>query len=148
MTSREAVEFFASKIELQAKSEGVHLTQAEKLMLRFSEVEPDGVKDLALAAQFEDDDKANEYDERMGALLLRSYEAEQNTPELNRQWIEARNALKGHDYYIWVMVWEVFPETMPNVLKRKPSSTVDYLLYIAVGLAVVGTVVYFALSSR
>lgn len=125
------------------------MTQAEKLMLRFSEVEPDGVKDLGLAAQFEDDDKTNEYDERMGALLLGAYEVEQNTPELNRQWIEARDALKGHDYYIWVMVWEVFPETMPNILRKvKPSSIVDYLLYVVVGLAVVGIAVYFAFNSR
>ena len=70
MTPREALEFFATRIELRAKSERVLLTESEKRVLRFSEVEPDGIKDLSLPAQFEND---NEFEERMGDLLLRAY---------------------------------------------------------------------------
>jgi hypothetical protein len=147
MTPRQAVEFFATKIEQQARSEDVHLTQSEKLMLRFSEVEPDGIKDAALAAQFEDDEKTNDHEEKMGQLLVRAYEQERDHPELRQKWTEAKDALKNHDYYIWVMAWNVFPETMPELPRGKPSKAIDYLIYIAVGLTVVAALVYFSLTS-
>ena len=42
------------------------------------------------------------------------------------------------------MVWEIFPESMPSPFKTKHRSFTDYLIYIAVGLTVVGA--YLALS--
>ncbi len=148
MTAREAVEFFATKIEEQAKRENVLMTGPKRMLLRFSEVEPDGINNPELASLLGEDDKEDEFDDLMGNLLLRSYEREQGSPELLQKWNAARDGLRNHEYYIWTMVWYVFPETMPDVKLGKPSSVTDYLLYVAIGLAVVAIAIYFGFNSR
>ena len=148
MTPREAVEFFATKIEQQAKVEKISLTEAEKLMLRFSEVESDGVHDVRLAAQFENEDKTDEFEEKMSGLLVRAYEHEQREPAQVQQWKNAKDTMLNHDYYIWCMIWSVFPETGPKISFGKRSSLKDYLIYTAIGLAIVATLVLLSLNSR
>lgn len=147
MTAREAVEFFASKIEQQAEVEHVSLTKGQKLLLRFSEVEPGAVKDPRVGEQFGSDDD-DEFEETMGELLVHAFELDEQNPGMLATWMEAKEAIKGHDFYIKVMVWDVFPELMPKLKLGKPSTVLDYLIYIAVACAVVAVVFYIALRSR
>ena len=148
MTPREAVEFFANKIEQQAAAENMPLTKEQKLLLRFSELEPGAVNDVRVAEQFATDEENDAFENRMGELLVNAYDRDQQSPANLTIWRGARDAIKDHDFYIQVMVWEVFPELMPRVKFGKPSSALDYLMYILFGCAVVAVVVYLALRSH
>ena len=148
MTPREAVEFFANKIEQQAAVENTPITKEQKLLLRFSEVEPGAVNDPRVAEQFASDEENDAFDNRMRELLVHAYDLDQQIPANLTVWKEARDAITDHDFYIQVMVWEVFPELMPRIKIGKPSSVLDYLMYILFACALVAIVVYLALRSR
>ena len=148
MTPREAVEFFARKIEDEATRENRRLTDSEKQTLRFSEVEADEWNDGKLPSLLEDEAKADEYENRMGDLLVIAYQREISNPIACATWEKAKAALIDHGYYIWATLWRVFPETKPHLTgDGKPGSLTDYLIYVLVGVAVVVVVVYVALRS-
>lgn len=148
MTPREAVEFFATKIESQAKAENVQLTDVEKLMLRFSEVEPDGLNDKGLFEQFDRDYEMDTYEQKMGDLLLRAYETDKVVPAMWTKWDEAKVSLGEHDYSILAMIWKVYPENnpFPPTPPRKPSTIWDHLIYVVVAICIVGILLFRILS--
>lgn len=146
MTARESVEFFARKIEQQAQSENVLLSDVEKRMLRFSEIEPDGVNDRQLCADFDREYDMDNYEQKIGDLLVRAYERDKYSPNELDQYPVAKSALGDHDYYIWFALWRIFPESRPGLPPRTPSSLQDNLIYLAVAFAVVAVLLYFVLN--
>ena len=148
MTPREAVEFFATQIEQQARTEDVHLTDVEKLMLRFSEIEPDGWNDRILWEQFDRDYEMEDYEQKMGDLLVRSYDRKKSDSTLGVRWKEAKSAMGKHDYYIWLAVWRAFPETEPGLPIPQPTTVKDQVIYLAVALAVIAVLLYYVFTGR
>jgi hypothetical protein len=103
MTASEALEFLANRIEQQAVSEGTLLTEIERKMLRWSEVEPGACKDVDISGRFERDFDADEWEEKIVRLAKRAYVADDKNPSAAQFWADARIALRGHDYYLLTM---------------------------------------------
>lgn len=104
MRAQDAITFLIERIDEQALRDGVQLSDVERRMLRWSEVEPGGINDPALNDQFEAECDSDEYEEKISNLLSRAYEHDKNDSRRNSQWDDAKNALKGHDYYLLVML--------------------------------------------
>jgi hypothetical protein len=103
MTSSEALEFVANRIERQATSEGVSLTEVERKMLRWSEVEPGACKEMDISERFEHEFDVDEWEEKIVELAKRAYVADDKSPVTAQFWADARIALRGHDYYLLTM---------------------------------------------
>jgi hypothetical protein len=104
-TPLQARQFFEDKIAQQADLEGVPLSSDERLMLTWSESEPDSIADPELvdrlAAEISDED----YEAKMAGLLERSYAADlARDSSAKATWTDAFRALKPADYYVGVMV--------------------------------------------
>ena len=104
MRSQDAITFLVAKLEEQARLDGVLMSDVERRMLRWSEVEPDGVHDLALNEQFASDCDTDEYEAKIALLLSRARDRDSRDPIQKSRWRDAKAALKGHDYYLMVML--------------------------------------------
>jgi hypothetical protein len=103
MTASEAVEFLANRIEQQAAAEDAQLTDIERKMLRWSEVEPGACKDLDVSESFEDDFDTDEWEQKIVRFAKRAYVADNRNPATAQFWTDAKIALRGHDYYLLTM---------------------------------------------
>jgi hypothetical protein len=136
MDSTAAKQFLISKVVEQAGIEHVSLSDVEKKMLYFTEVRPSLPDIYEVNAEFERNYDSDEYETKVVAFLKKARDRDKKQSSiLNQQWQEAIDALKNEDHYILVMVYRAFPEYR-NVLL--PTHRVrDYLIYIAIGIAVV-----------
>src|SRR4051812_34837749 len=105
MTPQAAVEYFAQRVEAQAKSEGLVLSPPEKRMLRWSEVTPGLEASAELNDAFEAACDTDEYEERVAGLLKRA-KRDSGAAEA-AIWEEAVQALRDQDAYILVMLDQV-----------------------------------------
>lgn len=104
-TPLQARRFFEDKIIQQADVDGAPLSPDERLMLTWSESEPDSIADPELvdrlAAEISDED----YEVKIADLLARSYAADlARDSTAKAMWTEAFRVLKQADYYIGIMV--------------------------------------------
>ena len=76
ITHTDARRFFEQRIVAQADAEDTPLSPDEQLMLKWSESEPDSVADPALAARLASIIFDDEYEQKIGKLLERSYAAD------------------------------------------------------------------------
>ena len=130
MDTYDGLEFIAVKIEQQAEFERTPLADIEKKMLRFSEVEPGPLgrdESLRVSEEFDQALDMDEYEVKIRTLAQRAYDRDREGPEGVVKWEEAKRALRGHDYYLLVMVQG----------DSRQSSRRDYVIYIAIGIAIV-----------
>jgi hypothetical protein len=104
-TPLQARRFFEDKIAEQAAVEGVTLTPDERLMLTWSETEPDSVADPELVARLADEISDEDYEAKITGLLARRYAADLARDSSSRTtWTDASRALGQADYYIGILV--------------------------------------------
>jgi hypothetical protein len=130
MDTYDGLEFLATKIEQQAEFEGASLADIEKKMLRFSEVEPGPLgreESVRVSEEFDQAHDTDKYEAKIRTLAQHAYDRDRQTPDGTEKWEQAKRALRGHDYYLLVM--------LPGNPAR--SSSRDYMIYIAVGIAFV-----------
>jgi hypothetical protein len=111
----EAKRLFVERVMMQARLEGVSLSDAERTMLSWSESDPDLVVDpqlpKTLAAEISDE----AYERKISGLLVRRFAAEvDQDPGAEAQWKQAVEVLRQGDHYIIIML----DAAVGNRLKR------------------------------
>ena len=129
----DAKKFMASKIVAEANLQGPPLSDGEQKLLLFSEQDPESPTDIP-EELLEDIDY--EYEKKITGLLKVAYDRDRGNPQELEQYQDAMQKLKGSDHYILVMA-------EPALAERHAAR--DVLIYIAIGLAVVGAAIAFAL---
>jgi hypothetical protein len=131
-----AKQFLIARILEEADLEHVHLSDVEKKMLYFTEVHPSLPDIYEINAEFERDYDSDEYEAKVVGLLKRARDQDsRSSSSQGLEWNDAIDALKHEDHYILVMVYCAFPEYRKAL---RPTHRVrDYIIYIAVGIAVV-----------
>jgi len=105
MDQASAKTFFADKVIFQAQRDGVHLSDAEKYMLSWSESDPNFVQVEALTHQFERETTDRDFEARIAALLQRAFDADvKNGRTPKDRYREAYDELKKEDHYILVII--------------------------------------------
>lgn len=143
MESTGAKQFFISKVIEEAEFDRVSLSEIEKKMLYFTEVHP-SLPDIYLVnAEFERDYDSDEYEAKIARLLKNARDRDRHSsPNREQDWKDALDALKKEDHYILVMLYRAFPEYRKTIL---PTHRVrDYMIYIAIGIALVLALIGFA----
>ncbi len=131
-----AKQFLASKIVFEAQLKGMPLSDGEQKLLLFSE------RDLESPTDIPDEllERIDyEFEKKITNLLKAAYERDRVNPQELEQYQNAMQKLKGSDHYILVMAG-------PALAERHPAR--DIAIYIAIGLAVVGAAIGFALWRR
>lgn len=134
-----ALEFIALRVEHQSILKGAPLSDIEKKMLRWSEIEPGAVNDPAVSEQFESDYDSCEYEAKITSLLSAAYRSDEGNPKNRQQWREAREALDSHDFYLLVM--------LENARTEKPVGK-RYWTFMLVGFLVVAALLFLELIQR
>ncbi len=147
MDSVTAKQFLISRVIEEAASENVPLSEVEKKMLYFTEVQPSLPDIHEVNAELERSYDSDEYEAKVSALLTNARDRDQRQSlGQGQQWKDALEALKGEDHYILVMVYRAFPEYRGALL---PTHRVrDYAVYVAIGIAVVLIAIGFAIWSH
>lgn len=103
--THQAKEFLIAKILQEAALEGVSISEIERKMLYFSEVqqEPDDLYEVN--EQFDKKYDTQEYEAKIAGLIKRAYERDREaSDQLAQQWLAEIRALQKEDHYILVMV--------------------------------------------
>ena len=143
MDASSAKQFFISKVIEEAEFERVSLSEIEKKMLYFTEAHPSLPNIYEVNAEFERDYDSDEYEAKIVGLLKNARDRDsRSSPNLEQDWKDALDALKKEDHYILVMLYCAFPEYRKTIL---PTHRVrDYMIYIAIGIALVLALIGFA----
>lgn len=101
----EAKRLFVEKVVMQARLEGVYLSDAERTMLSWSESDPDFIVDLQLPEKLATEISDQEYERKVTGLLARRFAAEVGQdPRAEAQWRQAADVLRQGDHYILIML--------------------------------------------
>ena len=145
MTAPDALEFLAKKVEEQAELDEVPLSAVERKMMRWSEVEPGAIKDVSVSEEFNRDYEEEEYEHKISQLLAHAYRRGKKLGSAESQlWEDAKQALKGHDYYLLVMAEDAFGEVFSPARQR----TVTLIRVIVVATVILIIVLWFTRHSR
>ena len=129
-----AKQFLVSKVIEQAARENVVLSDVEKKMLQFTEVNSPPPHVYEIAEQFDRECDSDEYEAKIAVLLKKAKERDtKNSPLAEQPWNDALASLKTEDHYILVMAAEAFgaDATLGNDdPKRK------YRIYVAIAILV------------
>ena len=148
MLAQDAVNLLISRIEQQASHDNVALSDLERKMLRWSEIEPDGLCDGELNDRFESEYDSDEYETKISGLLKRAYQRDSSNPDRESEWDDIRRALEGHDYYLIVLLAQAFQTTGSAAIITRKSSLRDNVIYLAIALAIVAVVAFFVSRQR
>ncbi len=142
-----AKQFFISKVIAEAEFEHVSLSEIEKKMLYFTEAHPSLPDIYEVNAEFERDYDSDEYETKIAGLLKNARDRDSHSsPAWEQEWKDALNVLRKEDHYILVLLYSAFPEYRRSLL---PTHRVrDYVIYIAIGLAVVCVCIGVAIWSH
>jgi hypothetical protein len=136
MDSAAAKQFLISKVVDEAEFEHVSLSEVEKKMLYFSEVYPSLADIYEVNAKFERDYDSEEYEAKIAELLKNARNRDSRSyAGWKQEWEDALHALKKEDHYILVLLYGAFPEYRTSLLPTHRFR--DYMIYIAIGIAVV-----------
>jgi hypothetical protein len=125
--------FLATKIVFEANLKGIPLSDGEQKLLLFREQVPESPTDIPDELPEGID---YEFEKKITRLLKAAYERDRLNPQELEQYQDAMQKLKGSDHYILVMA-------EPALAERHAAR--DMAIYIAIGLAVVGAAIAFAL---
>jgi hypothetical protein len=141
-----AKQFFISKVSAEAELQPVKLSEIEEKMLYFTEVHPSLPDIYEINARFERDYDSDEYEAKIAGRLKKARDRDSHaSPGWEKQWTDALDALKNEDHYILVLLC-AFPEYRGSLLPTRRVR--DFMIYIAVGIAVVFACVGIAIWSR
>ena len=129
----DAKKFLASKIIAEANLKTIPLSDGEQELLLFSEQDPESPKDIPEELL---ESIHYEFEEKITGLLRAAYERDRVNPQELEQYQNAVQKLRGSDHYILGMAERALAEKHPAR---------DMAIYIAIGLAVVGAAIAFAL---
>lgn len=133
--AHEAKEFLIGKINLEAELDGIPLTEIERKMLYFSEVEQEPPDLFEVNDQFEKECDSQEYEAKIAGLIKKAYERDRAVSRDNvRRWFDEITALSKEDHYILVMVGQAH--------LRKPGDT---LRLLGAGIAIVAAIAGFGI---
>lgn len=143
MDATAAKQFFISRVIAEADFERVNLSELEKKMLYFTEVHPTLPDIYDVNAEFERDYDSDEYEAKIARLLKNARNRDSRCdPNSEQVWKDALDTLKNEDHYILVLLYCAFPEYRKSLL---PTHRVrDYMIYIAIGIALVLGIIGFA----
>ncbi len=144
MDSVRAKQFLISRVLGEADLEKVHLSEVEKKMLYFTEVHPSLPDIYEVNAEFERDYNSDEYELKI-AGLLKNARKRATAVDQERSWHDALEALRQEDHYILVMASQAFGSSGDLSENKHPAR--DFLIYIAIGIAVVLILVWLARDS-
>jgi len=147
MDATAAKQFFISKVIAEAQVERVSLSEIETKMLYFTEVDPSIPDIYEINAEFERNYDSDEYEAKIARLLKSARGRDSHSsPSWEEDWKDALDALKHEDHYILVLLYCAFPEYRGSLL---PTHRVrDYMIYIAIGIAVVFASIGIAIWSH
>jgi len=141
MRARKAKDFLVAQTAEQAALEGVPLSDLEKRMMYFTEIEEMPEDPIKLNEEFEAEYDSDEYEAKISKLLHHAYaRIKKENPEAARQWSEAMLELGKGDHYILVLLNE--SSLMGSSLTERPPH--DSLKLFATGLGVAALVVIAA----
>jgi hypothetical protein len=105
MPDAAALTFFVAKVLTEAEHQGIPLSEAERKMLSWSEVEPGCVADPAVAEQLASELTDEEYEAKIAGLLEAAYKRDIGADKAESDaYKQAYAMLKGGDYYLLVMI--------------------------------------------
>jgi hypothetical protein len=141
MKAREAKNFLVAQTAEQAALEGIPLSDLEKRMMYFTEIEEMAEDPIKLNEEFEAEYDSDEYEAKISKLLHHAYaRIKKENPEAVRQWSAAILELGKRDHYILVLLNE--SSLMGSTLAERPPH--DSLKLFAAGLGVAALVVIAA----
>lgn len=129
----EAKEFLVNKIVAEAARQNAPLSSVERQLLFFSEQEPGSDGGLTHDVLAEND---IDFEKKVTNLLIAAFKRDQENQTERQRYNEAMQTLKKGDHYLLVMAEPAF---------ARMHRGRDILIYIAIGLAVVGAALAFAM---
>ena len=109
MDAATAQQFLISKVVEEAGIEGVALSDIEKKMLQFTEVNSPPPDVYEVNEQFEREYDSDQYEAKVTALLKNARERDaKNSAIAEQQWKDALESLEHEDHYILAMCAEAF----------------------------------------
>jgi hypothetical protein len=146
MRAREAKDFLVAQTAEQAALEGVPLSDLEKRMMYFTEIEEMHEDPIKLNEEFEAQYDSDEYEAKIYKLLHHAYaRIKKENPEAARQWSEAILELRKGDHYILVLLNEsslTGSSLTGSTLTGRPPH--DSLKLLAAGLGVAALLILAA----
>lgn len=136
MDSNATKEFLISRVIKEAEADGANLSEVERKMLYFTEVDPSLPDIYDVNEQFEHNYDSDEYEAKISRLLKNARDRDRKESASGEQaWKDALNALRKEDHYILVMIGLAFSP----VLGRSGTGhrLRDSLIYVAGGVAFV-----------
>jgi len=128
MKVHEAKDFLVAQTAEQAVLEGVPLSDLEKRMMYFTEIEEMSEDPIKLNEEFEAEYDSDEYEGKISKLLQHAYaRIKKENPEAARQWSEAILELRKGDHYILVLLNES-SLTGSTLTERPPHDSLKLLL--------------------
>ena len=104
-THSEAKRFFVEKVLMQARTEGVTLSEVEQQMLWWSETDPEVHLDFELPFRLNAEISDEEYEKKIAGLLGRCFAAESAAAsDAEAEWWQAVDVLGQGDHYIHIAV--------------------------------------------
>jgi hypothetical protein len=132
-----AKQFLISRVIEEADLEPVSLSAIEKKMLHFTEAHPTIPDIYEVNDEFERNYDRNEYEKKIAQLLKNARSRDKgDNPGREQEWNDALHALKNEDHYILVMVGQAFGSGLV-ASSVQTHATRDFLIYVAIGIAVV-----------
>jgi len=126
----EAKQFFIDKILAQAERSNVLLSEAEKYMLKWTELEDGFVVDKNIVAIFNKETTDKTFETKIRGLLAGAFEFDtKGKQKMIETYRNAYNALKKHDHYIMVMINDSIGRNLQTRRKIR-----DMLWLLVVGL--------------
>lgn len=145
-TRDSAKQFLLSKIDEQARRDGVALDEIERRMFLFSE--SSGKPDFEANEKFDKEYDSDAYESKVAKLLGRSFARDRKTEDGKASWKDGLKALSREDFYGLVMVDQAkIPRQreIPGVDESLGAFLVELLplALVEIGVLVVGSVLVF-----
>jgi hypothetical protein len=139
-TRDSAKSFLLSKLEEQARHDGVALNEIERRMFLFSE--SSGNPDFEANEKFDTDYDSRAYESKVAKLLGRSYARDRKTDDGKASWKDALKALSKEDFYGLVMIDQAKIPRVNDALWVFLLGMLPLAL-IEIGLLCVGSILVF-----
>jgi hypothetical protein len=148
--AQQAKEFLIYQIVEEARRENVELSEVERKMLYFTETEETLPNILEVNDQFERENDASAYEEKISDLIRNAYKRSRETPEGANRWKRAVSDLHKEDHYLLVMVDKAIGNSS---VEANSSSIRDQLALLGTAIGVIVLVLaicfeYMALDAK
>jgi hypothetical protein len=101
----QAKKFFIDRIIFHAQKGNIPLTEAERYMLGWTEVEQGFEMNQQLTEKFNEETSDAKYEKKISSLVRSAYDADiKSDPELKETYRSAYKVLKQGDHYLLVMI--------------------------------------------